>query len=422
VPVRSHKLAYFISGCLAGSVVTASLFIVWLQTRQPAPPPGAPEAEKIVPAVAEAETEVKCPGFTAAAPDWLPAPEGTRSKIGRLKVPRSLRKRVDFWKAIWGKRGNHLHFLVDRRRPWVIHKTVDCRRLFRSGTPTKKKEYQCNRWVARAKKKVVRTLRKQRRRPRRALLKVYGRSRKLARTAYKHVIKIEGRRESLQKALERAEPFLADVEGAFSNVGVPAALARMTIIESLAHAGAVSPRGAVGAYQFVPDTARYYLMVRDGVDERLDPLREGWAAARYLKELHKTFRNWSLALTAYNTGPTRLKRLVKKRRTRDIGRLADSGDRGGFGFDGQNYYAQIAAVVELTAKFTGKENNKKTKVYRVPKPMPLAEVADCLDAPVEKLVAANPALTGPIALEGAPVPEGYLMAVPDDGVKTASTP
>jgi len=424
VSARSHKFAYFISGCLAGSAVTGTLFFVWLQTRPAAPPPEAVadvEAADTAPAVAP-ETEPKCPGYTAAAPDWLPALEGGSAKIARLKVPRSLRKRVNFWRSVWGKRSNHVHLLVDKRYPWVIHKAVDCRRLFRASTPTKKKENQCGYWISQAKRKVVKKLRKQRRRPRRALLKAFGRNRKLARTAYKNVIKVEGRRESLQKALERADPFLADVEKIFSGVGLPASLARMTIIESLGHSGAVSPAGAVGAYQFVPNTARHYLMVRDGVDERLDPLREGWAAARYLKELHKSLRSWPLALTAYNTGPTRLKRLIKKRRTRDIGKLADRGTRGGFGFDGQNYYAQIAAVVELTAKFSGRPNNHKTKVFRVPKPMPLTEVAACLDAPVEKLIAANPALTGPIAIEDAPVPEGYLMAVPVDGAETAANP
>jgi hypothetical protein len=54
--------------------------------------------------------------------------------------------------------------------------------------------------------------------------------------------------------------------------------------------------------------------------------------------------------------------------------------------------------------------------------MPLAEVAECLEVPVEKLVAANPALTEPIALQGAPVPEGYHMAVPEDGAETAANP
>lgn len=417
---KSHKLAYFLSGCLAGSIITGTLFFVWLQTRPP-----KPEAKE-GPLTAESpqskpEEEAKCPGLTAAAPGWLPA-SGDAARVKKLHVPRSLRKRVNFWKSVWGQRANHVHLLVDQRRPWVVHKIVDCRRLFKKGTPTKKKENQCGYWVARAKKKVIKKLRRQRRRPRRALLKAYGRNRRLAKTAYKNVIKVEGRKESLEKALKRGEPFMADVESVFAGVGLPASLARMTIIESLAHPGVESSRGAVGAYQFVADTARYYLMIRDGVDERLDPLRAGWAAARYLKELHKQFRSWPLALTAYNTGPTRLNRLIKRRRTRDIGKLADRGKYGSFGFDGQNYYAQIAAVVELTAKFNGRPNNHGTKAYRLPRPMPLAEVAECLDVPIGKLIAANPALTEPIALQGTPVPEGYLMAVPEDGSETASNP
>lgn len=420
VSIKTHKLAYFLSGCLAGSAVTGTLFFVWLQARPPASPP-PPRSEPPAPIEAEAASEAKCPGLTAAAPGWLPE-EQDAARAEKLQVPRSLRQRVDFWKLVWGKRQNHVHLLVDKRRPWVVHKTVDCRRLFSAGTPTRDKESRCDRRVARAMKQVVKQLRKQRRRPRRALLQAYGHNRKLARTAYKNIIRIEGRSESLQKALERGEPFLADVEMAFAGAGLPASLARMAIIESLAYAQAVSPRGAVGAYQFVSDTARYYLMVRDGVDERLDPLRSGWAAARYLKELQKQFRNWPLALTAYNTGPTRLKRLIKKRRTRDIGKLADRGDHGSFGFDGQNYYAQIAAVVELTGKLNGRPGDGKIKVYRLPRPMPLCEVAACLDAPVEKLVAANPALTEPIAIDGAPVPEGYLMAVPLDGEETALNP
>ena len=420
---KSHKLAYFLSGCLAGSIVTGTLFFVWLQIHPPPSPtasadrsgPTQPEPEE------KPEEESKCPGLAAAAPGWLPA-SGDAARVKKLHVPRSLRKRVDFWKSVWGKRANHVHLLVDERRPWVIHKTIDCRRLFKSGAPTAKKERQCGYMIARAKKKVIRQLRRQRRRPRRALLKAFGRNRRLARTAYKNIIKVEGRKESLEKALERGEPFMADVEKAFAGVGLPASLARMTIIESLAHPGVESSRGAVGAYQFVADTARYYLMIRDGVDERLDPLRSGWAAARYLKELHKQFRNWPLALTAYNTGPTRLKRLIKRRRTRDVGRLADRGDYGSFGFDGQNYFAQIAAVIELTAKLNGRPNNHNTRVYRLPRPMPLTEVAECLEAPIGKLIAANPALTESIALQGSPVPEGYLMAVPEDGAETASNP
>jgi hypothetical protein len=106
---RNHNSAYFISGCLTGSAVTATLvFFVWLQTRPATPPPEVvAEAEPAPTAAAAPEAEAKCPGYTLVAPDWLPAAEGNNAKITRLKIPRSLRKRVAFWKSVWGKRPNH---------------------------------------------------------------------------------------------------------------------------------------------------------------------------------------------------------------------------------------------------------------------------------------------------------------------------
>lgn len=43
-------------------------------------------------------------------------------------------------------------------------------------------------------------------------------------------------------------------------------------------------------------------------DERADPEKAVAAAVRYLCQLHKRFRNWNSALSAYNRGPTGLRR------------------------------------------------------------------------------------------------------------------
>ena len=94
-------------------------------------------------------------------------------------------------------------------------------------------------------------------------------------------------------------------------------------MESLWRPEALSRSGAGGVYQFMSKTGRQFLTVEDGVvDERLDPLRAAWAAATYMAKMAKDFNNdWPLVLTAYNTGPTRLKRVMKARHTRDIGKI-----------------------------------------------------------------------------------------------------
>ncbi len=67
--------------------------------------------------------------------------------------------------------------------------------------------------------------------------------------------------------------------------------------ESAYDPGAVSPKGAVGLMQLLPETARRY-----GVVDLRDPKANLEAGARYLKDLLKQFGDVKLALAAYNAG------------------------------------------------------------------------------------------------------------------------
>ena len=81
------------------------------------------------------------------------------------------------------------------------------------------------------------------------------------------------------------------------------------LVESAGSATALSPKGARGIWQFMPDTARRYgLTVTAERDERLDVQKATHAAARYLRDLYRQFGNWPLAFAAYNAG----EKLVEK--------------------------------------------------------------------------------------------------------------
>lgn len=67
--------------------------------------------------------------------------------------------------------------------------------------------------------------------------------------------------------------------------------------ESGGNPNAVSPKGALGLMQFMPDTAKQY-----GVDP-MDPDQAVDGAARYLHDLRQQTGSWELALAAYNAGP-----------------------------------------------------------------------------------------------------------------------
>jgi membrane-bound lytic murein transglycosylase D len=85
--------------------------------------------------------------------------------------------------------------------------------------------------------------------------------------------------------------------------GLPEELALLPAIESAFNPFAVSRAGAAGLWQFIPSTARRYGLRVDGeIDERFDVIKSTESAAVYLKDLYQTFKNWELALAAYNCG------------------------------------------------------------------------------------------------------------------------
>jgi membrane-bound lytic murein transglycosylase D len=359
----------------------------------------------------------QCPRLTAVDPPWLVVGPAPPRAAALPETPRSLERRVAFWSKVWGERGDNQHFLVDARRPWIVHAEVDCRDLFTDGPPEAAKN-ECGARLTAARRAAQARLKRSRGAP--ALLKLYDGNSQLAKTADDHVMGIQGRRDALARAKERAAPSLGLAEGLFAVADVPRIYARAAIVESLWRPEALSRTGAAGAYQFMPKTGRQFLAVEDGlVDERLDPLRSSWAAAKYMSKMSRELGAWPLVLTAYNTGPARLKKVMKARGTRDLGKIADAGTWGEFGFDGQNYYAQIVAIGRLTANDRFEPKPITGRAMRLDEPLAFADLAACVDAPIEVLAEANPALADAVIHGEKAVPAGYVVHVPSPAITTA---
>ena len=87
----------------------------------------------------------------------------------------------------------------------------------------------------------------------------------------------------------------------------------MAHVESLFKYNAYSRARARGMWQFMTGSARLYgLTVNWWIDERLDPIKSTRVAARYLKYLYGEFGDWNLVMAAYNVGPGRIQRILKK--------------------------------------------------------------------------------------------------------------
>lgn len=95
--------------------------------------------------------------------------------------------------------------------------------------------------------------------------------------------------------------------------GMPTELQYLPVIESAINPNAISRAGAAGLWQFMPATAKGLGMeVNSLIDERRDPRLSSRNAARYLKQLHEIYNDWSLAIAAYNCGPGNVNKALRR--------------------------------------------------------------------------------------------------------------
>lgn len=120
-------------------------------------------------------------------------------------------------------------------------------------------------------------------------------------------------RRTVSYALGAGNFYIPIFEEALDFYGLPLELKYLPVIESALEPKAKSHAGAVGLWQFMLATGkRYDLRVNSLIDERQDPYKSSWAAARYLRDLYKVFKDWSLVIAAYNCGPNTVNKAIHR--------------------------------------------------------------------------------------------------------------
>ena len=130
----------------------------------------------------------------------------------------------------------------------------------------------------------------------------------------KFIDRYSGRlRHSISYMLGASNFYMPIFEEALETYQLPLELKYLPIIESALNPKAVSRVGATGLWQFMLTTGKQYgLQVNSLVDERRDPVKASYAAARYLKDLYKIFGDWNLVIAAYNCGPANINKAIHR--------------------------------------------------------------------------------------------------------------
>lgn len=131
------------------------------------------------------------------------------------------------------------------------------------------------------------------------------------------------RREKTAEILGKSVMYFPMFEKMFREGALPTELKYLSVIESALNPMAISRVGAVGLWQFMPATAKHYgMQITEFVDERRDPYKSTKGAIQYLQDQYKRYGDWALSIAAYNSGPGRVNRAIKRARTKNFWQLA----------------------------------------------------------------------------------------------------
>jgi membrane-bound lytic murein transglycosylase D len=129
-------------------------------------------------------------------------------------------------------------------------------------------------------------------------------------------------RSTMESGLRRSGQFMQMARKIFREEGVPEDITWLGQVESAWRSNVCSWAAACGLWQFIPGTGRTYgLRQTAWVDERMGFEKATRASARYLRDLYNHFRDWELAMAAYNTGQGNIDRAISRAGSRSFWKI-----------------------------------------------------------------------------------------------------
>lgn len=242
----------------------------------------------------------------------------------------------------------------------------------------------------------------------------------------------QGNRDRFEKALQRYGRYKSYILQTLREHGLSEDILYLPFVESAYNPEAYSRAGAAGLWQIMPATARKLGLQLDAtMDERFDPRRATWAAAKYLR--HSTDRLSEIArnldssiqpaqvnpfvITSYNYGVTGMARAITSVGT-DYIEVLDKYRSRSFRTAVRNFYASFLAaryVARNAEKYFGPiqaDGEQAVALVVLKKPTSVDRIVNVFGVHRDTVERLNPALTRYVWKGWRLIPEGYTLNLP----------
>jgi soluble lytic murein transglycosylase-like protein len=229
-----------------------------------------------------------------------------------------------------------------------------------------------------------------------------------------------GMRNSFRQGLAVSGRYERAFRQVFRENGLPEDLVYLAHVESAFTSRARSPAGAVGVWQFMPETGRRFLRIDRSLDERYDPVFSTRGAARYFTLAHDKLDDWGLTVTSFNHGLTGMLN-AKAECGANIECVVHRYAAPSFGFASRNYYAEFLAIRSIVknlpryfpdgVNFAAPLDHKRIRLARA---VPVQEVARAHGLGLQDLIGINPAWTSAAAEGRVALPVDTEIWIPED--------